>query len=579
VAGTGPGTRIVIICGLKLTHDGAIALLDGDRLVFSVEIEKIANGPRYSPVDDLGIIPRVLDDFGYKPADVDEWVIDGWDGTGGYPVSSADLGQPAEIAVGPYRECAQCPDLLTPGVTGEFSLAGQALPYTSYAHAAAHLASAYCTSPFAVRDEPAFTLIWDGGMFPRLYWVEPGRGVENLGELFPLIGHAYAVGAHHFGPFRRAVQSPRVDDLGVAGKLMAYIALGQRDEAVLAAMRAEFGRRFESDEPGAVGYRQAVGGFGSLVEPSVTPVHDFFGAIRVQADAIGAPDEDVLATLHDFLGELLTGRLAAAMARRAGDGPHNVCVAGGCALNIKWNTALRALPGVRELWVPPFPNDSGSAIGAAAARRAGQAGLTAIGWDYRLGPRLGPAGVLPDGWTAVACDADGLARVLHETGRPVVVLHGRAELGPRALGGRSILAAPGDRAMKDELNRIKDREPYRPVAPVCLASEAPGIFDPGTPDPYMLFDHAVRPAWTGRIPAVVHLDGTARLQTVDPADDPFLGQVLLSYARLSGLPVLCNTSANLHGRGFFPDVASAMRWGRVDRIWSEGLLYQRDAVS
>lgn len=90
----------------------------------------------------------------------------------------------------------------------------------------------------------------------------------------------------------------------------------------------------------------------------------------------------------------------------------------------------------------------------------------------------------------------------------------------------------------------------------------------------MLFDHVVRPEWVARIPAVVHLDGTARLQTVSTVDEPDLALVLAEYLRLSGIPVLCNTSANFNGRGFFPDVASAMEWGQVDRIWSAGVLYQ-----
>jgi carbamoyltransferase len=166
--------------------------------------------------------------------------------------------------------------------------------------------------------------------------------------------------------------------------------------------------------------------------------------------------------------------------------------------------------------------------------------------------------------------------VLHKTGEPVVLLHGRAELGPRALGGRSIIAPAADPAMKQRLNDIKKREHYRPVAPICLAEHAPGIFSPGTPDPYMLFDHEIRPDWRDQIPAVIHLDGTARLQTVGPSDDPMLRELLAVYHDLSGIPVLCNTSANLHGSGFFPDVASALNWGKVRYVWTGGILHEKD---
>jgi carbamoyltransferase len=89
----------------------------------------------------------------------------------------------------------------------------------------------------------------------------------------------------------------------------------------------------------------------------------------------------------------------------------------------------------------------------------------------------------------------------------------------------------------------------------------------------MLFEHQVRPEWAGRVPAVRHLDGSARLQTVSRRDDAVLHALLVAYEERSGIPVLCNSSANLPGRGFFPDLRSAMEWGLVPRIWSDGLVW------
>jgi carbamoyltransferase len=172
-----------------------------------------------------------------------------------------------------------------------------------------------------------------------------------------------------------------------------------------------------------------------------------------------------------------------------------------------------------------------------------------------------------------------LAALLHEEGEPVVVLSGRAELGPRALGNRSILAPATSAAMKDELNRVKDRASYRPVAPICLMSRASEVFAPGGTDPYMLFEHRLRPSWAERLPAIVHLDGTARLQTLDEGSGCAAARILAAYERLSGSPVLCNTSANLNGKGFFPSVASAAAWGGTRRIWSEGRLYTNDRAT
>ncbi|CAL9575990.1 hypothetical protein SUDANB95_04896 [Actinosynnema sp. ALI-1.44] len=568
----------MITCGLKLTHDGAVALLDDGRLVFSVEVEKLDNNLRYSSVPDMAVVTRVLADFGCRPSDVDEWVIDGWDGSARGSVALSDHGTPLRLDLAAYREPHRTADLLRAPVTGEFSLGGATHPYTSYLHVAGHVASAYCTSPFAESGEPSFVLTWDGGMFPRLYHVEPDVGVRNLGSLFPLVGHSYATAAHHFGPFRRIDEAKTVDDLSVAGKLMAYIALGSPHPVVLDVLSTTFAEHFESEMPGARAYRDRIGGWGSNAEPSLSYVHAFFRDVSGRLKGSGISDEDVLASVHMFLGQLLVARATDRVRELTGPDGANLCFVGGCALNIKWNSELRAAPVFDRVWVPPFPNDSGSALGTAAAHLWATRGIPALRWHVRSGPALGPApATLPDGWVVEPCSPAELAQVLHHTGAPVVLLDGRAELGPRALGGRSIIAPATDAAMKDMLNDVKKREPYRPVAPICLVDHATEVFDPGTPDPYMLFDHRVRDDWTGKIPAVLHLDGTARLQTVSAADDPVLGAVLTEYYRLSGVPVLCNTSANHNGSGFFPDVESALAWGLVPAVWSDGLLYRRSA--
>jgi len=89
----------------------------------------------------------------------------------------------------------------------------------------------------------------------------------------------------------------------------------------------------------------------------------------------------------------------------------------------------------------------------------------------------------------------------------------------------------------------------------------------------MLFQHRVRASWEERIPAVCHFDGTARLQTISRDQEPTIHELLRYYQRLSGIPVLCNTSANYPGCGFFPSIAAALRWGGVEYVWSDGLLY------
>jgi carbamoyltransferase len=122
---------------------------------------------------------------------------------------------------------------------------------------------------------------------------------------------------------------------------------------------------------------------------------------------------------------------------------------------------------------------------------------------------------------------------------------------------------------------MKSREWYRPVAPICLESEAARVFDPGSPDPYMLFAHQVRPEWREFVPAIVHVDGSARLQTIRSEQNSIVAELLHAYEQVSGIPLLCNTSANRKGCGFFPDLRSATDWLQARHVWCEGRLYSR----
>jgi carbamoyltransferase len=135
---------------------------------------------------------------------------------------------------------------------------------------------------------------------------------------------------------------------------------------------------------------------------------------------------------------------------------------------------------------------------------------------------------------------------------------GRSEYGPRALGHRSLLAAATDAANLNRLNDIKGREQFRPVAPMVLVDRAAEIFDGPLPSPYMLFTHRVRDGWKDRIPAVVHVDGTARVQTVDPAEEPLMARVLAAVERRTGIPVVVNTSLNTAGRPMVDDPRDAL---------------------
>lgn len=551
------------ICGIKLSHDGATALVEDGRLVFCIEQEKRGNNQRYQSIDNLDAIVVALREHDLDARDVDQFVIDGWTGAIDSQFDVASGAAPVTLKGAPYLE-RHAEGLLTSLDGFGLTLDHKPFPYRSYPHVTGHVASAYCTSPFAKAGQPAFCLVWDGAMPPRLYYVERG-GARFVDGLLPMIGRIYVAAGHHFGPYRRA-NPIGWGDRSIAGKVMAYIALGSVDEEIMAVFHelyekrfaTEFAHRYTADQTG--------------MESALAAVHDFLeaSALRLKAKS----PEDVLASFHAFLERLLVREMANALQRHSGvSGTRNLCIAGGCGLNIKWNSALRATGLFDAVWVPPFPNDSGSAIGAACAAMAAESGFVPLEWSVYSGPALQRGDISPE-WGAEPCGMRELATIL-ASNKPVIFLSGRAELGPRALGSRSIVAAATCRGMKDHLNEIKLREHFRPVAPICLEDRAPDIFNPGTADPYMLFEHQVRTEWHDRVPAVVHLDGSARLQTIPRVSQHKIAELLVEYEALTGIPLLCNTSGNLHGRGFFPDAATACQWGRIDHIWCDGLLWTK----
>jgi carbamoyltransferase len=237
----------------------------------------------------------------------------------------------------------------------------------------------------------------------------------------------------------------------------------------------------------------------------------------------------------------------------AAGGPRTIALAGGVALNCVANARLAAEGPFERVWVQPAAGDSGTALGAAlhvatgAGRRVAPMSGADLGRGYRdaeLEAELRRARVP---YTRPASIAEHAAEVLAADGI-VAWFQGRGEYGPRALGHRSLLAHPGNEHNTERLNDVKGREQFRPVAPMVLADRAAELFDGVLPSPYMLFVHRVRDDWQRRIPAVVHVDGTARIQTVDPATEPLVAAMLRGFERRTGLPVVVNTSLNTAGR-------------------------------
>lgn len=283
------------------------------------------------------------------------------------------------------------------------------------------------------------------------------------------------------------------------------------------------------------------------------------GPARRRGEPIGQRHFDIAASLQQALEETAL-HLGSWLARTSGQ--RRLAMAGGVALNCVMNSRLRDSGRFDEVWVQPAAGDAGTALGAALWTDREQRGGRASGprrWhmDHAY---LGPA--FSDEEIEAALSWAGLPRrrmadIAEETAalladdRIVGWFQHRMEFGPRALGARSILASPIDPAMQARLNALKDREDFRPVAPVVLEEEAGEWFlaggQPAGPAPFMLFVHEVPLGRAARIPAAVHVDGTARVQTVSPQWNPRYHALLAAFARRTGVPVLINTSFNVRG--------------------------------
>jgi carbamoyltransferase len=251
-------------------------------------------------------------------------------------------------------------------------------------------------------------------------------------------------------------------------------------------------------------------------------------------------------------------------------GMRNLALAGGVALNVVMNSAIRDRGPFEQIWVQPAAGDAGTALGAAlwvdAKERAngngsGPAPMRARPYcmDHAfLGPEYSAEEIekylqwskLP--YRRLNDVAGEVADILVED-KIIGWFQGRHEFGPRALGARSILASPISTTMQARLNDIKDREDFRPVAPVVLEEEASNWFVAGSgsaaaQSPFMLFVFDVRPEKMDLIPAVQHIDGTARIQTINRAQNAPYYDLLRAFGERTGVPILVNTSFNTRGK-------------------------------
>jgi len=236
-------------------------------------------------------------------------------------------------------------------------------------------------------------------------------------------------------------------------------------------------------------------------------------------------------------------------------GMRNLAMAGGVALNCVMNARLRDRSAFDEVWVQPAAGDAGTALGAALWIDAQERNDRRRHWQMDhafLGPAYGDEAIeellklSKLRYRRVDNIAEAAAELLAQN-KVIGWFQGRMEFGPRALGARSILASPVDPGMQAHLNLIKDREDFRPVAPVIMEEEASKWFINGGVAPFMVFVYDVQPSKADAIPAVRHVDGTARVQTINRSQHPLYYDLLRAFARKTDVPVLINTSFNTRG--------------------------------
>ena len=375
------------------------------------------------------------------------------------------------------------------------------LPRKSFGHHYSHAAAGYYTSPF--NDAVIVVLDAIGEYNTSTIWVGEGDKIRfKYKQNYPV----------SFGLFYSAFTQL----IGLMPNQEEYIMMGMAAYGDKTKYLTKVESYFENFNKQKYNLHKGISDWGWITEQDK---FDIAAAVQYVYEC----------RLSDFMymAKELTGKI-------------NLVFMGGCALNSSANTMLWNI--FDDVWIMPNPGDAGSSLGAAAALYGKH-----IEWKSPyLGHDLG-------GEYPVNAIITNLIR-----DKVVAVASGRAEYGPRALGNRSILADPRDLDIKDKVNLIKQRELFRPFAPVVMEEYADKWFDMNFNSPYM--QYTVKCLQPEKIPAVVHKDGTSRVQTVNRNQHPGLYNVLSNWYAITGVPILLNTSLNIKGQPLLNDKEDILKW-------------------
>jgi len=528
--------------GLYGSHDPSAALFDENGLAFAVEEERLCREKHAVGVFPERAIEACLDHAGVGLGDVDRVLLPyepalQFDLLGHYlrdavRVGRSRPGAAAEHLAGTATKLFRARFRPTDAVERRLSDLGAVPPVETRAHHRCHAASAFHPSGF---DEAlVVTLDAKGEYDSTVVW----RGTPDGLERVRTYEHPNSLGLY-FGAVTEYLGYRMFNG---EGKLMGLAPYGDRDPAIESALRERIETGLEYD---------------------VTPLTGRWGTghgVRELAALFDRPPRESPGEFTDWetdlahvAQQLLTETVVELVTHYADElGTSNVALAGGVALNCKMNQRVREADAVEDLFVQPVAHDAGLALGAGWLEFAPEEVPPMR--DVYLGPAYPTADVeavlsdckLP--YRRVESSLGTVAELLAD-GALVGWFQGSLELGPRALGNRSILADPRSASARDRINRhVKHREEWRPFAPSMLESAADRYLQDADPAPFMIETYETRPDTREEIEAALHpADHTTRPQTVSAAQNPRFHRLLSEFANLTGVPVLLNTSFNNSG--------------------------------
>lgn len=510
-------------------HDGTFAYLEDGRLIISVEAEKDSHY-RHSPLSisdvfsifgDLKEIPDILCRGGWWPGNnnvSEQRFISGYHGVGNEEI-----------------------------IVGKEHLFGKKVDYFSSSHERSHLLCAFGMSNLP-KGTPCYALLWEG-VIGSFYKIDNELNIIKLADVMPEPGHRYALlyglGDPTFD--KKVAEFSRFSD---AGKLMALASFSKRsipskeEEKIISFLMQDCTHLKPQECETLRDYRHYNVGLDD------TEFRNFAGIVS----------DRIFDRFYQYAKLNLKRNMP-------------LLIAGGCGLNCDWNTKWRETNFFSEVFVPPVANDSGSAIGTAIDAQFHFTGNPKIEWDVYSGREFNA----DDSFDASLFDVyeANYEMVSEMLANNLIIgwVNGKYEIGPRALGNRSILAAPFQDSTRVRLNEIKQREQFRPIAPICLEEDAARLFNCDQPSPFMLYTQLVS---TDALPAVTHVNGTARIQTVSSETNNHLYELLVAFKKRTGFGVLCNTSLNFNGKGFINNISDLSAYTlehKLDGFVIEGRSY------